>query len=74
MATGVIAQTEFVPKLAKMLQETPEDVIKALEEFRSYSMSHDFSVLQEDELLLTVVVLWLDNSDEAFWYPLLGHR
>lgn len=36
VVAGVIAQTEFVPKLTKMLQETPDEVVKTLEELRSY--------------------------------------
>jgi len=33
-AGGVLAQSEFIPKLTKQLQESPEDVLAIFEEIR----------------------------------------
>lgn len=35
-AGSITTQMEFIPKLAKKLQESPEDVIKDMQEFRKY--------------------------------------
>lgn len=66
----MIAQTEFVPKLAKMLQETPEEVVKALEELRSYStffLDLIFPPYSPHDVRVN------PNSDEAFGHPILGY-
>ena len=36
-AGGVLAQAEFIPKLLKALQESPNEVIANFEEIRKYS-------------------------------------
>lgn len=38
-AGGLLTQMEFVPKLIEKLNEKPEDVVKAFEDFRSYCKS-----------------------------------
>ncbi len=36
-ATGVLRQIQFIPTLAKLLQDSPDEVIADLEEIRKYS-------------------------------------
>lgn len=36
-ANGVLRQIQFIPTLAKLLQESPDEVIADLEEIRKYS-------------------------------------
>jgi Zn-dependent M16 (insulinase) family peptidase len=38
-AGGILPQTEFIPKLAKRLQESPSDVIADFQEIRKYRTS-----------------------------------
>jgi hypothetical protein len=37
---GVLPQAEFIPKLSKLLQESPEQVIADFEEIRKHSESN----------------------------------
>lgn len=62
-AGGVLPQVDFVPKLAKELQESPEKVIADFEEIRKYG---------EDILPVTCTML-NDPSYRPFWNTLLCH-
>jgi len=39
-AGGILPQVEFMPKLAKQLQENPEQVLSDFEEIRKHSKLH----------------------------------
>lgn len=61
-ATGVLRQIQFIPTLAKLLQDSPDQVIADLEEIRKYS---ECAIVGQPYVFTTT------PSDRAFWCPIL---
>lgn len=66
-AGGTLLQAEFIPRLLKSLQKSPNEVIADFEEIRKYS-KYDCPLL----LNLAMIFPFL-NSHRSFGHQVFGH-